>query len=89
MIGEHRKQNEGIAASGRKRKSKPEADEKEESEFGSSSDNDNDDIRVHALPQFSPIPARGGENKDNSGDCDGVAMMFEGVQFCISNRKLW
>ena len=63
----------------RERKSKPDADEIEESEFGSSSDNENDDIRLPALPPFSPIPARGGENTDDSGDCDGVAMMFEGV----------
>ena len=32
----------------------------EESEFGSSSDNENDDIRVPALPPFSPILVRGG-----------------------------
>ncbi len=59
----------------------------EEHEFGNSSDEEDADIRVPVLPSFSPIPFRGGENMEDSGDCDGVGRVFEDFQFFFRNRK--
>ena len=48
----------------------------EEHEFGSSSDDKDEDLKVPALPRFSPLLFSDGENMDDSGDCDEVGRAF-------------